>query len=98
MKAFVPTPDAPAVLTANDLRTGRNLWRDAEGWSADPRAARLYTDAAAAAAALAEAEADALGVVGPYLAAARRADGWLHFREAFRQSGPSTEPAAQRHA
>lgn len=96
-KTFTPSPATPAVLTANDLRSGRSVWRDASGWNADPRTATLFTDAAAAEAALTTAMAEFGRVIGPYLAEAREADGIaapVHFREAFRQSGPSTEPAA----
>jgi len=96
-KTFSPSPATPAVLTANDLRSGRSVWRDAGGWSADPRTAILFTDPAEAEAALSEASAEDRVVVDPYLAEAQRVDGIaapVHFREAFRQRGPSTEPAA----
>lgn len=99
-KTFVPSPDTPAVLTANALRDGRCVWMSAQGWTTDPRAATLYDGAAQAELALLDAQAQAHEIVGPYLAqAVRDAQGRpvpAHFREAFRQRGPSTETAARR--
>lgn len=98
-KTFVPSPQTPAVLTANDLRGGQCVWMGPAGWTSDPAAAVLYEEPALADAALAAAQAQGGVVVGPYLIeAARDAAGRpapAHFREAFRQTGPSTEPAAR---
>ncbi|WP_299360955.1 DUF2849 domain-containing protein [uncultured Paracoccus sp.] len=97
-KPFTPTQQKPAVLTANALRDGRCVWWTQDGWSADPRAATLFDDPACAEAALQQAEAQADLVVGSYLVEARRGPAGaepVHFREAFRQRGPSVEPAAQ---
>lgn len=98
-KSFTPSPATPAVLTANTLRDGRCVWMGAGGWTTDPRAATLYEDAGLAEFALLEARAQGHVVVGPYLIEANRtADGRAapaHFREAFRHSGPTTEPAAR---
>lgn len=98
-KSLTPSPDTPAVLTANDLRLGRCVWMGRDGWTADPRAAVLYEDPALAEFALLEAQAQGHVVVGPYLIEATRdASGRpapAHFREAFRHGGPTTEPAAR---
>lgn len=98
-KTFVPSPGTPAVLTANDLRGGQCVWMGRDGWTADPGAAILYDDPASADAALAAAQAQGGIVVGPYLVEAAVDDAGrpapAHFREAFRQAGPSTEPAAR---
>lgn len=97
-KTFVPSQLTPAVLTANNLRDGLSVWMSAEGWTTDPRAARLYEDPAAAEAALAAAKAQPGVVVDPYLVeSGRDAQGRpvaVHFRETFRQSGPSVETSA----
>lgn len=101
-KSFVPSSVTPAVLTANDLRGGHCVWMGADGWTPDAGAAVLYEDPGAADAALADAQAQGGVVVDPYLieagrdAAGRPAP--AHFREAFRQTGPSTEPAARHRA
>lgn len=91
-KSFVPAPGKPGVITANDLRQGHNVWMCDHGWTADPRLATLFEDEAIAELALLEAIGQADRVVGPYLVEARRGpDGPepVHFREAFRQRGPS---------
>ncbi|MDO5706809.1 MAG: DUF2849 domain-containing protein [Paracoccus sp. (in: a-proteobacteria)] len=101
-KAFVPTPSKPGVITANHLREGHNVWMCDGGWTPDPRQATLYEDEAIAQIALIEATAQSDIVVGPYLIEARRGpDGPepTHFREAFRQHGPTNynhraEPSA----
>ena len=98
-KTFVPSPRTPAVLTANALRDGRCVWMSGQGWTTDPRAATLYEDAGLADFALLDAQAQAHEVVGPYLIEAGRdpqgRPAPAHFREAFRQQGPSTETAAR---
>lgn len=97
-RSFAPSPSTPAVLTANRLRDGLSVWMTPCGWDTDPRAAVLFQDAQQADAALAAAEAQPGVVVGPYLTqSGRDADGLpvaVHFREAFRQSGPSVETRA----
>lgn len=91
-KAFTPTANKPGVITANDLREGFNVWMCDDGWTPDPRKAALYEDEAIAELALLQAIGQADRVVGPYIVEARRGpDGPepVHFREAFRQRGPS---------
>lgn len=91
-KAFTPSAAKPGVITANDLREGYNVWMSADGWSADPADAILFEDAEAAEQALQQAIAQASLVVGPYMVEARRGPNGpepTHFREAFRQTGPS---------
>lgn len=91
-KAFTPTAAKPGVITANDLREGHNLWMSENGWTADPREAELFEDEAIADLALLKAIGQSHLVVGPYLVEARRGPNGpepTHFREAFRQKGPS---------
>lgn len=97
-KTFSASAATPAVLTGNDLRTGRCVWMSGQGWTTDPRAASLFEDQGLADLALLDAQAQGHVVVGPYLVEARRAaDGpaAAHFREAFRHQGPSVETAAE---
>ncbi|MDM7459053.1 MAG: DUF2849 domain-containing protein [Paracoccus sp. (in: a-proteobacteria)] len=94
-KAFTPTPARPGVITANDLREGHNLWMCADGWTQDPTQATLFEDEAIADLALLKAIGQSDRVVGPYLVEARRGPHGpepVHFREAFRQRGPSNYP------
>ena len=97
-KTFVPSPRTPAVLTANNLLDGLSVWMSSKGWTTDPRAATLYEDPAAAETALLAAQAQPDVVVGPYLVESGRGANGLpipvHFREAFRQAGPSVETNA----
>lgn len=91
-KSFPLSAARPGVITANDLREGHNVWMCEGGWTPDPRKATLYEDEAIADLALLEAIGQANIVVAPYLVEARRGpDGPepVHFREAFRQRGPS---------
>ena len=91
-KAFTPTAAKPGVITANDLREGHNLWMCETGWTPDPSKATLYEDEAIAELALLEAIGQADLVVGPYIVEAKRGPNGpepAHFREAFRQKGPS---------
>ena len=91
-KAFVPTLAQPGVITANDLREGHNVWMCDGGWTHDLRQATLFEDEAIAQLALIEAVSQADIVVGPYLVEARRGPNGpepVHFREAFRQHGPT---------
>ncbi|SIS74964.1 DUF2849 domain-containing protein [Phaeovulum vinaykumarii] len=57
----------PALLGANCLLSGRVLWRTAQGWTEEARAAHLFEDATEAQAALTAAEAEVLRLVGPEL-------------------------------
>ncbi len=94
-KAFVPTPARPGVITANDLREGHNVWMCEDGWSKDPARATLFEDEAIAELSLLKALGQSDRVVGPYLVEARRGPNGpepTHFREAFRQTGPSNYP------
>ena len=91
-KSFKPSPETPAVVTANDLRLGHCVWMTEDGWTDDPRQAALFEDEARADLALIEAEAQGHVVVGPYVAQVRLGpDGPepTHFREEFRRRGPS---------
>ncbi|TJZ90701.1 DUF2849 domain-containing protein [Paracoccus gahaiensis] len=91
-KAFTPTAAHPGVITGNDLREGFNVWMCDDGWTPDPLRATIFEDEAIADLALLEAIGQADRVVGPYLVEAKRGpDGPLpvHFREEFRQRGPS---------
>ncbi|MDF3607246.1 DUF2849 domain-containing protein [Paracoccus sp. DMF-8] len=91
-KAFTPSPETPAVITANDLRMGHCVWMTEDGWTADPREARLFEDKGHADLALLDAEAQGHIVVGPYVAEVRRGPNGpeaTHFREEFRRLGPS---------
>ncbi|QXI62861.1 hypothetical protein CP157_00548 [Paracoccus marcusii] len=91
-KSFPLSAARPGVITANDLREGHNVWMCADGWTRDPRQATVYDDEAIADLDLLQAVAQSEIVVGPYLVEARRGpDGPepVHFREAFRQRGPS---------
>ncbi|MEH6787403.1 MAG: DUF2849 domain-containing protein [Paracoccus sp. (in: a-proteobacteria)] len=91
-KAFTPSAARPGVITANDLREGHNVWMSDAGWSPDPAQATLYEDEAIVELALLKAIGQSDRVVGPYLVEARRGPNGpepVHFREAFRQTGPS---------
>ncbi len=83
----------PKVVTANALMEGDAVWLTPDDrWTRDIRQAELIEDEAHAQIRLIDAMARPAEVVGPYLAEARRGrDGPepLHFREAFRTSGPS---------
>lgn len=91
-KTFTPTPETPAVITANDLRMGHCVWMLDGGWTADPAKAELFEDGPRAELALLDAEAQGHIVVGAYLAEAKRGQNGpeaTHFREEFRRRGPS---------
>lgn len=91
-KAFTPTTAKPGVITANDLREGHNVWMCEDGWTTDPAQATLFEDEAIAELALLKAIGQSDLVVGPYMVEARRGPNGpepAHFREAFRQTGPS---------
>ena len=91
-KSFLPTAAKPGVITANDLRDGYNLWMTVNGWSRDPADAVIFDDEAIAELALLDAIGQFDRVVGPYLVETRRGPNGpepAHFRETFRQTGPS---------
>lgn len=90
-KGLAISTTSPAVLTANDLRSGRCVWMGGQGWTPDPRRATLYHDAGVADLALLDAQAQGHVVVGPYLVEATADGAPAHFREAFRHAGPSVE-------
>ena len=88
----------PAILVANDLLDGDVLFRAADGWTPDPRAAAIARDDEAAQA-LERAGAAATArqeVVDAYLIDVDiRTDGApvpRHFRERFKTLGPSVRP------
>lgn len=91
-KAFTPTAARPGVITGNDLREGHNLWMCDDDWTPDPRKATLFHDEAIADLAMLRAMGQPDRIVGPYIVEAKPGpDGPepVHFREAFRQRGPS---------
>lgn len=83
------------VITANALLEGDVVYLSAEGnWSLNLHEAMVFSEPKAAQAALATAEARSDEVVSVYLAGVTLKDGVpspKHFREAFRQSGPSNK-------
>ena len=89
-KGFVPK-----VVTANALLEGDCVWLTASGtWTRSLSEAELLTDAETAEARLARAAAQANVVVGAYLADAAEGPHGpepVHFREVFRQRGPSID-------
>ncbi|WCR10065.1 DUF2849 domain-containing protein [Paracoccus stylophorae] len=100
-KAFTPSIARPGVITANDLRKGHNVWMCEGGWTADPAQAILFEDEAIADLALLKAIGQADLVVGPYLVEARRGPNGpepAHFRETFRQNGPTNHNRPQAEA
>lgn len=91
-------PQLPVILSGNDLLEGDVVYLGVDGWTRDPRAARVGQSAEEAEAMEAEGKAAAAAnlIVEPYLVpVAIEADGFaraLHFREAIRQKGPSIHP------
>lgn len=89
----MPRPFTPKVLTANDLLEGDVIYLAEDGrWTRDLSQAEILTDEADAQLRLIEAEQQADRLVGPYLAdVTPGANGPepVHFREAFRRTGPS---------
>ena len=87
-------PFTPKVVTANLLREGDVVYLSAaDEWVQEIAQAELLTDEAHAQIRLLDAERQQLIVVGPYLADVKEGpDGPepVHFREAFRATGPST--------
>lgn len=88
-------PPLPAVVFANDLRSGDVVFRTPSGWSRriDEAAVAVAPEDAAALEAAAQASAARQEIVDPYLVevslGAGPAPEPLHFRERFRVRGPS---------
>ncbi|MBC7157634.1 MAG: DUF2849 domain-containing protein [Rhodobacteraceae bacterium] len=86
-------PYAPKVITANALVSGEVVYLTADDrWSPDLSEAEVLEDEAHAALREIEAAARAAEVVGVYLFEVRhgpRGPEPVHFREAFRATGPS---------
>lgn len=89
----MPRAHAPQIVTANHLTQGDVIYLTASGdWTRDLQQAQVHTDPDTATAALARATAQAHIAVGAYLAEVAVDDGRItatHFREAFRNTGPS---------
>ena len=83
----------PKVVTANRLLQGDNVWLTADDrWTTDMAEAELIEDEAHAQIRLLDAQGRKAEVVGAYLADAKAGPNGpepVHFREAFRVSGPS---------
>lgn len=90
----------PVILSANDLRDGRVVWRDQQGgWTRCLAEARLFDEQSQAEAALAEARSDGLRVVSAELAPANPGPNGpepAHSREGFRARGPSNYPHGEK--
>ena len=89
----MPRPFPPQVVTANALLSGHVVYLCADdSWSPRLSEAEVITDEAHAQLRQLEAERQADRVVGVYLAEVRptpRGPAPVHFREAFRATGPS---------
>ena len=94
-------PFTPKVVTANRLVEGDVVYLDADDrWVPALREAEIHEDEAIAEARLLDASLRSDVVVGVYLADVRRGpDGPepVHFREAFRASGPTNYPHGKAH-
>lgn len=86
------TVQKPQVVTGNALVSGRVVWLGQDDrWTHELTKAQVF-DVVDAAAALARANAPGSPVVGCYLADVQitpQGPAPVHFREAFRQTGPS---------
>jgi hypothetical protein len=95
--AKAPKPFKPVVATANHLRSGAVLFRDADGdWTSQVAAARIAMTPEAAEALLAQAKADPVAV-DPVLIEVIVVDGApqpASLRERIRASGPTAETIA----
>ena len=91
---------APKVVTANHLLEGDVVYLSAaDEWVRDLSMAELIDDEAHAQLRLLDAEKQKNVVVGAYLADMAPTDAGpvpVHFREAFRASGPSNRPEHRR--
>ncbi|WP_298862626.1 DUF2849 domain-containing protein [uncultured Sulfitobacter sp.] len=88
----MPKDFKPSVITANDLLVGDVVYLDGLTWVRDLAQAEVLTDEADAEIRLLEASARTAEVVGVYLIPVETAKGTtqtIHFREAFRATGPS---------
>ena len=89
----MPKPYSPKVVTANALIEGDVVYLTADDrWSRHLDEAEVLTDEAHAALRLLMAEGQPDEVIGAYLADVELTDTGpepAHFREAFRQTGPS---------
>lgn len=89
----MPPPFSPKVVTANALIEGDVVYlTETGGWSRDLRQAEVLEDEAVADERLLFAAAQTETVVGVYLAdvtAGPSGPEPVHFREAFRRTGPS---------
>jgi hypothetical protein len=95
--AAVKRPPLPAILVANDLLDGDVVFAAADGFTRDPRQARIATDDATAdALQVFAAQAYARGqIVDPYLVDVEIHGGApvpRHYREKLRLLGPSHRP------
>ncbi|MCF6272608.1 MAG: DUF2849 domain-containing protein [Rhodobacteraceae bacterium] len=82
------------IITANDLLSGEVVYLTADGaWSCHHRNATIFAQGAQPLKHLAEIERGDTSVVGAYLAEAKVGEDQaampVHFREAFRATGPS---------
>ncbi|CTQ31804.1 DUF2849 domain-containing protein [Jannaschia rubra] len=86
-------PFTPKVVTANLLREGDVVYLTAsDEWVGDLSLAEVLTDEADAAIRLIDGSRQTDRVVGAYLADVRQGSGGpepVHFREAFRATGPT---------
>ena len=95
-------PFRPCVLTANDLLSGEVVYLAPGGaWTPRLGSAHLFEEEEEANRRLAQAERCEDAIIGPYLAAARaggsrRTPEPVHFREAFRATGPTNYPHGKR--
>ena len=92
--AAVKRPPLPVILVANDLIEGDVVFADVEGWTRDPRRARVAHDEAAAQALEVFGGKEFLHarVVDAYLVDVEIQDGVpvpRHYREKLRTLGPS---------
>ena len=90
----MPKKFSPKVLTANDLLEGDVIYLSADqSWVRSLDAAKLFTDEHEANEALRKTQDQANRLVGAYLADAQFDETGkpepVHFREAFRATGPS---------
>jgi len=89
----MPRDFTPKVVTGNALIEGDVIYLTADDrWTRDLARAELLTDEATAQLRLMMAEGQPEEVVGPYLAELAPGEGGprpVHFREAFRRTGPS---------
>ena len=92
----MPKAFTPKVLTANALLEGDAVWlTEDDRWTRDIAEAELLTDEAHAELRLLEASARTSEIAGAYLADAKATEDGpapVHFREAFRTTGPSNYP------